>query len=834
MAKEFFSHAETGKDKLRRGSKFMTVHTDGVREKALGALSSDVQFGIAPDEISKLLYDVCQLHDLGKYTSFFQAYLLGGRVDTQKKSHARLGAYAIYKKWQDENPLLAYWGYFLIKNHHASLHWPKDAHKDTLITDEDSHQEKEKLFAEQIATIIPYLEQISGELKIPGLAQFLEIPEYRPFRKFISNLVKERAAVEDYFLLNYLFSLLIEADKLDASQTEPFTRNTLPKNAVDEALQGRKSPDNEQNRLRSHVRITVNEALEQEDILKYRLFTLTAPTGIGKTLTALDFALKLRDKLPGHPQIITALPFINIIEQTLAEYEKVLKGKGAHILGHYQYADLFRDADADDESRSENDNDAEREYSQRRMLLNTWQSDIVVTSFVQLLQTLISNRNRMLLKFHHFANAIVVMDEVQNISLGQAPFIGSMIYYCSRFLNTRFVLMTATRPLIFELAQREIIDKFDPGVNIQESVKELLPDAESIYRKFHRTRIVPLLDPKTESVEAFCELFGQNWNENKSCLVVCNKVNRSLEVFDAVKAHLKAKNLDNPVFYLSTNVLPADRQGFILQMKVMLASDGPKPILIATQVVEAGVDLDFDCGFRDLGPIDAIVQVAGRINRENSEDRAGSPLYVFDFGDCADVYGGITAQQAKKALGKEPIEEPDYFHLVDAYFGKVSDSEQADYSEARARFRGVRTLYYTDGLNQKNNRTDRDWRIPVSDFAVIEHASWYTTVFIEKSDEAKQARLAFLHMLGARDKEEKRRLKAQFDREHKNIFQQHTLAVPKYYTNGLPLLVPDFPDLKILYVSSEEVGNWYEYPDTGFKRTRAGQEGAEKEKAVCL
>ncbi|MCB9346200.1 MAG: hypothetical protein H6573_01645 [Lewinellaceae bacterium] len=96
-------------------------------------------------------------------------------------------------------------------------------------------------------------------------------------------------------------------------------------------------------------------------------------------------------------------------------------------------------------------------------------------------------------------------------------------------------------------------------------------------------------------------------------------------------------------------------------------------------------------------PIDAIVQVAGRINRENNIERTGSPLYVFDFGDCADVYSILTANQAKKALGKQAIEEPDYFDLVDNYFGKVADEDMVDYSEARARFKGVQTIYYTDG-----------------------------------------------------------------------------------------------------------------------------------------
>jgi CRISPR-associated endonuclease/helicase Cas3 len=827
---EFFSHAKTDDDKRRIGSKTMLVHTSGVRTKAMQHLAEGLRFAYSPEVVAELLYEVCQLHDLGKYSSFFQAYLLGQKVDPQLKSHARLGAYAIYEKWRERDLDLAYWGYFLIKNHHASLHWPKDEDRDSVLLKND-YPEKEELFQNQKATLAAHWEKIEADLTIPGLEAFLKMPDYSAFKQHIKKEVIKRAEIQDYFFLNYLFSLLIEADKLDASQTEPYPRVALPSGAVDAAIRAKNSADTPQNQLRQQVRNEVVGMLERDGILDCRLFTLTAPTGIGKTLTALDFALKLRARIPGNPQIITALPFINIIEQTLDEYGKVLGDSGAQIFGHYQYADIFGDLDREDSGADEKD--SERQYAQRRMELNTWQSDIVVTSFVQLLQTLISNRNRMLLKFHHLANAIVIMDEVQNIALEKAPFIGSMIYYCARFLNTRFILMTATKPLIFELAQREIISKEEPRTNILSEIKELLPEPERIYQAFNRTKILPLIDKPLESESDFCVLFDAYWKTEQSCLIVCNKVNRSLAVHEAIRQYLDERKLDNPLYYLSTNVLPVDRKTVIQEIGALLKEKShPKPILVATQVVEAGVDLDFDCGFRDLGPVDAIVQVAGRINRENSAERAGAPLYVFDFGDCADVYSGLTAQQAKKALGNKLIQEPDYFNLVDAYFGKISDENMADYAEARARFRGVKTIYYTDGLNMKCQ--PRPERLPVSDFQVIKNAPYYITVFVEKSTEAKEAKIAFLSMLSASDKEEKRKLKSTFDQKYRTIFQQHTLPVPTSYTSGLPQMVPGFADLRILYVSEEEAEKWYQFPGTGFIRTQAKTEQLERNKSFSL
>lgn len=796
-------------------------------------LAKGLNFSHTDDAIAQLVHDICQLHDLGKYTEFFQAYLMGDRVDPQKKSHARLGAYSFYQKWKAQDEVLAYWGYFLIKNHHTALHWPKDEEKDKLLDKISGYPEKSDIFNIQKQSLSPHWPAIESELSMAGLRNYVQIPECKLFRKFLKDRIIKRGAIEDYFFLNYCFSLLIEADKLDASQTEPYPRLLLPVNAVDAFLAARKSEDNPHNRLRQQVRSEVMAVLDEADTLQCKLFTLTAPTGIGKTLTALDFALKLRAQLPGIPQIITALPFINIIEQTLQEYKKVLGDSDASILGHYQYADIFGEEEKED--TGQDGQDAERRYEQRRMELNTWQADIVVTSFVQFLQTLISNRNKMLLKFHHLANAIVIMDEVQNIPIQQAPFIGSMIYYCSHFLNTRFILMTATKPLIFELAQREIIYRQSPEKNILPEVKELLREPERIYRVFNRTKIVPLLDEPLLSEADFIELFKTHWKPGQSCLIVCNKVNRSLAIFEAIKAFLEGQEYSRCLYYLSTNVLPVDRAMVIGKISRVLKRSSAKPILVATQVVEAGVDLDFDCGFRDLGPIDAIVQVAGRINRENSPKRAGSPLYVFDTKDCDDVYGVLTAQQARKALGNEPIEEPDYFNLVDTYFGTVAGEDMVNYAEARSRFKGVEAIYYTDG---KNLISDRKGEIPemwpICDFQVIKNAAYYSTVFIEKSDAAEQAKIAFLEMLAARDKEEKRRLKSLFDREYRTIFQQHTLPVPNTYTEGLPLIVPDFPDLKILYVAKQEVEKWYSFPGTGFKRDQAKQEHLERNKALSL
>jgi len=811
---DFYSHSGIDDNGKKIGTKELKVHTFGVLEKALESFFPSLNFKYSSEELYQLVRTVCLFHDLGKYTSYFQDYLLGKpNFDEILKRHARFGAHAIHNLYKENNEL-AWLAYYLVRNHHRSLHYPLLG--DTLLISDDAER-LEADFEKQKQSILSSIVKIENDIGIENLEQYLMTPDSDDLYNFLEEWLEDETDMQNYFLINYLFSLLIEADKLDASYTEKFNRSNIPANAVDLFLGQKKSIDTPQNRLRNYVRSEVISKLNDSDVLKKRIFILAAPTGIGKTFTALDFALGLRKKLPNNPQIITGLPFINIIEQTISEYEKVLKPHGIEVLGHYQFADVI----GENKKESSGENDSEKNYSQKRMELNTWQGDVIVTSFVQLLRTMISNKNKLLLRFNHFAGAIIIMDEVQSLRLEQVPVIGAVIYYLSKFLNTRFLLMTATKPLIFELADREILTK-QFGIESVKEVKPLLNRPEDIFKKFHRTKIVPAFKNKLKSSEDFIELFKNYWTTQKSCLIVCNTVNRSIQVFRSVEAFLNKNEYKNSLYYLSTNVVPAQRLGIIVQIKKD-SKEGKSPILIATQVVEAGVDLDFDMGFRDLAPIDSIVQVAGRINRENSPDREYSPLYVMDFGDCEKIYGVITETQSKNALGQNETLEPKYYELVENYFWNVSNKNS--YSYSRKLFEGIKQLRY-DG-----DKTDA--YIPISHFKVIE-GSWHSvSVFIELNDEARNAKEAFLKKITKRSRKEKYELKDWFDQNFKRSFHQHMITVPKYLTDEIPLIDETKPDMEIKYVSMEEIPNWY-LNSIGFNRERVINHKLEKNKSLIF
>ncbi|MDZ7846736.1 MAG: CRISPR-associated helicase Cas3' [Owenweeksia sp.] len=532
--------------------------------------------------------------------------------------------------------------------------------------------------------------------------------------------------------------------------------------------------------------------------MEKRIFTLAAPTGIGKTMTALDFVLKLRHKIEHEqnylPQIIYGLPFINIIEQALDEYEKTI-GPDV-VMGHYQYADIFG---KEEHSKNELDDDEDK-YNQKKMAWDTWQKDVVITSFVQLFETLIGNRNKLLKKFRHFADSIIILDEVQTLAIEKLPVIGAALHYLCKYLNARVLIMTATQPKLFELMTRELRVEIE-----DENLKplNLLERDGEVFACFNRTIIVPLIEEKIES-EDFISVFEDHWQTGKSCLIVVNKVNRSIEVFNLLTEKFE-NDQEVELFYLSTNITPIQRQQRINEIKDKLPNI--TCILVSTQVVEAGVDLDFDMGFRDLGPIDSIVQVAGRINRENSDDRKGSPLYIVDFGDCQKIYGYATDSKARKALASVEIPESEYKLMVETYFDDIADQKMSDFKISREVLDAMKSLKYAFPASASKKHTT------VSDFKIIEESQNGISVFVElEADQVgTEARDAYQKLLNGDLK------KSEFDQKFKRAFNQRIIAVPDYCEKSQELK-KDQPISDFIYWIKPDDLSYYYDEKTGFVR----------------
>ncbi|AZQ59896.1 CRISPR-associated helicase Cas3' [Maribacter sp. MJ134] len=796
----YYSHSKLNDHEITEGSKELRVHVNGVKEKALFHFSEGLSLGYKDDELKEMITVVVDFHDLGKYTSYFQNYLLNKEpIDFKLKQHARLGGFVAYNYLEKDDEKKALLALYLIFLHHSPL-------IDILQIPSKLDDDLKRIINKQKEDLIQNFPIIEKDFEIERLQDLVYYTEETKLRKGFRYWGKKYACIQDYFLINYLFSLLIEGDKLDASNTVAYQLKPIKPSSVDDRFgipdfQEKNLTELGNNELRNYCRAVVISNLEQSNILEHFIFTLTAPTGIGKTMTALDFALKLKDKIKYNSgveaRIIYALPFINIIEQALSEYDKVLQTQNINILGHYQYADVFGKND-----QKENVDGAEKGYDQKLMALDTWQADVVITSFVQFFETLIGNRNKLLKKFNHFANSIIILDEVQTLRLDQMPLLGTALFYLSKFLKSRIILMTATRPKIFELAQQEILnlegEKVEP--------KELLANYEEVFEVFKRTSINPLLynlkqEKENRTHEFVYSIFADKWNAEKSCLIVCNTVKRSIEVFDIIRNYLEENNLENPIYYLSTNIIPAHRLKRIQDIKDDI-QEHQAPILIATQVVEAGVDLDFDMGFRDIGPIDSIIQVAGRINRNNTVEKIHSPLYIIDFDAKATtmVYGRLTYIQAKKSLEQKTcFYEKEYLELITAYFDGIS--EKSSFADARTYFNSMKTLKYD---------SDEKGELPVSAFRIIEESDRYAAVFIEIDEDASEVLEKYLQKITNEISRE------EFNKGWKLKFQQHIISVPKYLCEDLET-INEYEE-NILLVSKEDIDSRY-INETGYNRT---------------
>jgi CRISPR-associated endonuclease/helicase Cas3 len=310
-----------------------------------------------------------------------------------------------------------------------------------------------------------------------------------------------------------------------------------------------------------------------------------------------------------------------------------------------------------------------------------------------------------------------------------------------------------------------------------------------------------LIENPIAATEDFIDnVFRKRWSKKKSCLIVVNTVSRSIELFHKIKEHLKENDYENPIEYLSTNITPKDRLSRIGKIRDLLENK-KAPILIATQVVEAGVDLDFDIGFRDLGPIDSIIQVAGRINRNFNAEKQFAPLFIVDFGDCQKIYKTLSTIQAKQALsGKQNIPEPAYLDLIEAYFQGVSEKKSFD--QFNKLFEAMEKLQYESDSDEPS----------VSNFRIIEESTTTQSVYIEADEEASFLKEMYFKMIKKEISTE------EYQEKYKLKFQQNILGVPNYLTVDLTPINNYDDNLRL--VPFELLDEYYD-SKTGFIRKKA-------------
>ncbi|MFH1079649.1 MAG: CRISPR-associated helicase Cas3' [Pseudomonadota bacterium] len=367
------------------------------------------------------------------------------------------------------------------------------------------------------------------------------------------------------------------------------------------------------------------------------IFRLTVPTGGGKTRSGLAFALShaVANKTHGFRRVIIALPYTSIIDQNAQVYREIF---GDHfILEHHSQVEIPEDESQDEATL------------RHRLASENWDFPLIVTTTVQLFESLFSNKPGRCRKLHNLARSILILDEVQTLPPELLEPTMDVLRALVDEYGVTLVLSTATQPAV---DRTPYIKAFD-GHEIQEIVKNY----KMYFEKLVRVTYQPVR--QYDSLSDLAEELAKP--ESSQVLVILNTRKHALVLHE----ELRQRGVDG-LYHLSTLLCGAHRKCLLQEITERLASDNSLPVrLISTQVVEAGVDLDFPVVYRVIGPLDRIVQAAGRCNREAKRPEKGNVI-IFDFPDNTSPPGAykMGMDDAKTLLSRNA---PERLHNPEIY-----------------------------------------------------------------------------------------------------------------------------------------------------------------------
>lgn len=547
-------------------------------------------------------------HDIGKYSKEFQNYLLHGGVKGSV-DHTGAGSIELFKTGMNcKNPtffLLA----MCIAGHHGGL--PD-------IGDNPKTSEKGTFFYRLNNSILP--EYTVYKEYLPSINVF-EVPDMTK---------KLTTAFGQMFYARMLYSCLVDADYLD---TEAFLSNkTVLRNGFIDIAEMKLLVDKRTSKFNPDLSALNKmrcELLKQcQDIgcdskqLHKNLYTLTIPTGGGKTLSSLSFALN-RAVLTGRQRIIYVIPYTSIIEQNAGVFKDII-GKN-NVVEHHMNV-VYDDTDGS---------------NRKKLATENWDAPLIVTTNVQFIESIFANKPSKCRKLHNIANSIIIFDEVQMLPEDYLLPCVEVIKELTEHYNCCVVLCTATQPSL---------DKFFDNKAI-----EIIDKPKFYYDVFKRTKI-KILGKLTES-----ELAGKLKKYSQVLCIVGTK-RTAQQIFELLKE-------EKSVYHLSTNMCPTHRKRILEEIRAKL-KNGEVCRVISTSLIEAGVDVDFPTVYKEMDALDSIVQAAGRCNREGKHNAKDSIVYVFELeGNSSNKLRLLEKQVTENILQEyEDISSPE---AITAYFNKL-------------------------------------------------------------------------------------------------------------------------------------------------------------------
>ena len=609
---------------LSHPDKLLLTHVQGVRDNTK-KLSS-----------SKIAELVALFHDLGKINPNFQSKLDPDKTAIGYSNHSYLSAYAFFcafgcssqnmealKRFLEvdtfnPNDLIALT--VLIAKHHGNLpdFSPTD-HTGTgasiLSKDENSalyqFLNKEKN--------LPLYEFINHFIGIDDFRQFLTSSKIQQgySEQLVFNGEKNKSAL-DFFLDNqFAFASVIHADKADAGNIEKIIDDqqkaiqTFSESfsfQLDSYL-NKLNQNSELNKLRTTIRNHAVENIREGLRNDERVYELTAPTGSGKTLMMLSLASEIiKDK--GAKRIIYGLPFLSITEQVEAEVLKIFEGNEEFI----QRIDSKSENHQFEKIQAELDNNPTEEKILEANILefqvNTFAYPFVITTFVRFFETLLSNKNSELLKLPNFSNCIFLLDEIQSLPPRLYGFFVAYIKkFCAKF-NSYAIISTATQPNFQLPVNNSDAKKFFSDYQKPIALLPLSYFENDLFNRYQIEFEKEPIDLET--------LKNSILAENQPTLVILNTIDDTNELYIKLQDELENEEL----ILLNTHFTPQHRKLKIYLAKRRLRQN-KRIVVVSTQLIEAGVDIDFPVLYRDFATVASIVQSAGRCNRNGKLDSFG-------------------------------------------------------------------------------------------------------------------------------------------------------------------------------------------------------------------
>lgn len=492
------------------------------------------------------------LHDIGKYSTQFQERIRGKNI---RVDHSTAGAKEAVNLSSPIGKLLAY----CIAGHHAGL---ADGGSAADFGQESTLSARLKIEPKDYA-------HFTEEIDLSSLPS-PKLPPIKP---------QKETGFTISFLVRMLYSCLVDADFLDTRDfmsTEKLEKLKYPSieqlnKMLDDYLAGFTKSDTPINKKRSEILQNCN----QKAGLSKGLFTLTVPTGGGKTLSSLSFALKHAIK-NSMDRIIYVIPYTSIIEQNATVFKNVL-GK-ENVLEHHSNFDFSK----------ETEDETDHYLQNLKIAAENWDIPIIVTTNVQFFESLFSNRSSRCRKLHNMANSVIIFDEAQMLPTEYLrPCLCAIAELVKNYGSTA-VLCSATQPALSNFLPKDI------------TPTEICQNTQELYSFFRRTQVV-----KRGKVDN--QTLAQELNGQTQTLCIVNTKKHAQDLYSLLTGE--------GVFHLSTLMCPAHRKEVIAEIKHRLKNNLPCKT-ISTQLIEAGVDVDFPIVYRAMAGIDSIVQSAGRCNRE--------------------------------------------------------------------------------------------------------------------------------------------------------------------------------------------------------------------------